>query len=304
MKITAKMARLGMETAFDVLAQAKALEAQGKNVIHLEIGEPDFDTPSSVVVAAEEALRQGHTHYGPSQGLPELREQIAAEASRVRGMEFHPSQVVVTPGAKPIMYFAITILAEEGDEVIYPDPGFPIYQSMIDFVGARAVPLVLKEENDFSIDLDELRSKITPEDHPADPELPREPDRRRRPRRSTGGDRRPGGEARPLGALRRDIPAHHLQRGARQHRQLPRHGGANHHPRRLLQDLRHDRLEARLRHRPGAAGTALREAGQQQRLLHPHLRPAGRAGLPRDRGRTCSKMVEQFAARRRWSWRG
>jgi aspartate aminotransferase len=162
MKIAAKMSRLGQETAFDVLAQARALEAQGKSVIHLEIGEPDFDTPEPIIAAAEEALRQGYTHYGPSQGLPELREQLAAEASEVRGIKVDPSQVVVTPGAKPIMYFAITILSEEGDEVIYPDPGFPIYQSMIDFVGATAVPLVLREENDFGIDMDELRAKITP----------------------------------------------------------------------------------------------------------------------------------------------
>jgi len=162
MKKASKMARLGMETAFDVLAQARALEAQGKSVIHLEIGEPDFDTPAAIVAAAKEALDRGYTHYGPSQGLPELRELLAAEASRVRGVSFDASQVVVTPGAKPIMFFTILALAEEGDEVIYPDPGFPIYKSMIDFVGARAVPLELREERDFSIDLEELRSKITP----------------------------------------------------------------------------------------------------------------------------------------------
>ncbi len=162
MKIATKMSRLGQETAFDVLNQAKALEAQGKSVIHLEIGEPDFDTPTPIIAAAEAALRQGYTHYGSSQGLPELREAIAAEASQVRGVSFSPSQVVVTPGAKPIMYFAIMMLAEEGDEVIYPDPGFPIYRSMIDFTGAKGVPLVLREENDFGIDLEELRSKITP----------------------------------------------------------------------------------------------------------------------------------------------
>lgn len=162
MKIAAKMSRLGMETAFDVLAQAKALEAQGKSVIHLEIGEPDFDTPQCIVDAAGEALRQGYTHYNPSQGLPELRELLASETSETRGIKVDPSQVVVTPGAKPIMYFTITALAEEGDEVIYPNPGFPIYESMINFVGATPVPLVLREENGFSIDLDELRSKITP----------------------------------------------------------------------------------------------------------------------------------------------
>ncbi|MHB0870923.1 MAG: pyridoxal phosphate-dependent aminotransferase [Chloroflexota bacterium] len=162
MKIATKMNRLGMETAFDVLAQARALEAQGKSVIHLEIGEPDFDTPSAIVRAAKGALDGGFTHYGPSQGLPELRELIAAEASGCRGMSVDPSQVIVTPGAKPIMFFTIMALAEEGDEVIYPDPGFPIYRSMIDFVGAKAVPLDLREEREFGIDLDELRSKITP----------------------------------------------------------------------------------------------------------------------------------------------
>ncbi len=162
MKIASKMNRLGMETAFDVLAQARALEAQGKHVIHLEIGEPDFDTPSAILAAGKAALDGGYTHYGPSQGLPELREVIADEASRSRGMRFDPTQVIVTPGAKPIMFFAIMALAEEGDEVIYPDPGFPIYRSMIDFVGAKAVPLQLREERDFSIDLEELRSKITP----------------------------------------------------------------------------------------------------------------------------------------------
>ncbi len=162
MKITARMGRLGMETAFDVLNQAKALEAQGRSVIHLEIGEPDFDTPACVVKAGQEALGQGYTHYGSSQGLLELREAIAAESCQRRGVACNPSQVIVTPGAKPIMFYTMLVLAEEGDEVITPDPGFPIYQSMINFAGAKPVPLVLREELDFSIDLDELRSKITP----------------------------------------------------------------------------------------------------------------------------------------------
>lgn len=162
MKLASRMARLGMETAFSVLAQARALEAQGKDVIHLEIGEPDFDTPAAIVHAAEEALHQGYTHYGPSQGLPELREFLAAELKASRGIEVNPNRVVITPGAKPVMFYTILALAEEGDEVIHPDPGFPIYRSMIDFVGAKAVPLVLREERDFSIDLEELRSKITP----------------------------------------------------------------------------------------------------------------------------------------------
>jgi aspartate aminotransferase len=161
-KIAGKMARLGRETAFDVLAQAKALEAQGKHVIHLEIGEPDFDTPSPIVKAGVEALQQGYTHYGSTQGLLELREAIAAEASKSRGIQVSPSQVVVTPGAKPIMFYTMLALAEEGDEVIYPDPGFPIYRSMIDFSGAKAVPMVLREDLDFGINLEELRASITP----------------------------------------------------------------------------------------------------------------------------------------------
>lgn len=162
MKLASRMDRLGMETAFSVLAQARALEAQGKDIIHLEIGEPDFDTPAAIVSAAQEALRQGYTHYGPSQGLPELRELIASELKASRGIDVNPSRVVITPGAKPVMFYTMLALAEDGDEVIYPDPGFPIYKSMIDFVGAKAVPLVLKEERDFSIDLEELKSKITP----------------------------------------------------------------------------------------------------------------------------------------------
>ena len=146
----------------DVLEAAQRLERCGHRVIHLEIGEPDFDTPAPIVRAAEEALRQGYTHYGPSQGLPELRQLIAADLTASRGLEVNPDRVVVTPGAKPVMFYTILAVAEEGDEVIYPDPGFPIYRSMIDFVGAKAVPLVLREENDFSIDMEELRSKITP----------------------------------------------------------------------------------------------------------------------------------------------
>ena len=137
----------------------------------MEIGEPDFDTPAAIVSAAQEALRQGYTHYGPSQGLPELRELIASELKASRGLDVNPNCVVVTPGAKPVMFYTILALAEEGDEVIYPDPGFPIYKSMIDFVGAKAVPLVLREEKDFSIDLEELKSKL-PQDHLADPQLP------------------------------------------------------------------------------------------------------------------------------------
>jgi aspartate/methionine/tyrosine aminotransferase len=162
MKLAERMSRLGTETAFEVLAKAKALEAQGKKVIHLEIGEPDFDTPENIRQAAKKAIDEGYTHYGPSAGLPDLREAIAQDVSRNWGVTVNPEQVVVTPGAKPIMFFAILALIDPGDEVIYPNPGFPIYESVIEFVGAKAVPIVLREENDFEMDIDELRSLITP----------------------------------------------------------------------------------------------------------------------------------------------
>jgi aspartate aminotransferase len=154
------MSRLGTETAFEVLARAKALEAQGKDIIHLEIGEPDFDTPSNITEAAVKALREGWTHYGPSAGLPELRKAIAEYISKTRRIEVSPEEVVMTPGGKPIIFFPILALIEEGDEVIYPNPGFPIYESMINFVGGKAVPLKISEEKDFVFDVDELKSKM------------------------------------------------------------------------------------------------------------------------------------------------
>ena len=161
MKLAKKMSRLGTETAFEVLVRARALEAQGKDVVHLEVGEPDFDTPANIIDAAIVALKSGYTHYGPSAGLPELREAIAQEISHTRGLDVKPGEVVVTPGAKPIMFFVILALAEEGDEVIYPNPGFPIYESMINFVGATPVPIPLREERDFCFALDEFRSKVS-----------------------------------------------------------------------------------------------------------------------------------------------
>lgn len=161
-RLATRMGRLGTETAFEVLVRAKALEAQGKDVIHLEIGEPDFDTPSNVIDAGCDALRGGWTHYGPSAGQPELRAAIATYVNSSRGTSFAPEQVVVTPGGKPVMFFAILALVEEGDEALFPDPGFPIYRSMIDFAGATAVPIPLREERAFGIDLDELASLITP----------------------------------------------------------------------------------------------------------------------------------------------
>jgi len=154
------MERLGTETAFEVLVKAKALEAQGRDIIHLEIGEPDFDTPSNIIEAGCDALRKGFTHYGPSAGMTELREVIAHHVSDTRRVNVTPDEVVVVPGGKPIIFFSILALAEDGDEIIYPNPGFPIYESMINYVGAKAVPIRLREELDFRLDVDELAGLI------------------------------------------------------------------------------------------------------------------------------------------------
>jgi aspartate/methionine/tyrosine aminotransferase len=161
MKLSKRMSRLGTETAFEVLAKARALEAQGRDIIHLEIGEPDFDTPLNVVDAGVAALRSGHTHYTPAAGVLPLRQAIADEVAATRDIPVHPDQVVVVPGGKPIMFFAMLALCEAGDEVIYPNPGFPIYESMIAFTGATPVPIPLRMENEFGLDVDELASLVT-----------------------------------------------------------------------------------------------------------------------------------------------
>jgi aspartate/methionine/tyrosine aminotransferase len=155
------MGRLGTETAFEVLAAARRLEAQGKDIVHLEIGEPDFDTPSNIIEAANKALHSGKTHYTPAPGIPELRQAIARYVSNTRGISVDPAQVVVVPGGKPIMFYAILALIDEGDEVLYPNPGFPIYESMIRFVGGKAVPTPLREEKQFGLDVGELESLVT-----------------------------------------------------------------------------------------------------------------------------------------------
>ena len=162
MKFASRMGRLGTETAFEVLARARELEAQGKHVVHLEIGEPDFDTPQHIVDAGVAALKDGFTHYGPSAGLPEVRQVIIDEVNRTRGLNLGPHHVVITPGAKPILFFTALAAIETGDEVIYPDPGFPIYESVISFVGANPVAIPLRESNDFQMDIDELKRLITP----------------------------------------------------------------------------------------------------------------------------------------------
>jgi aspartate/methionine/tyrosine aminotransferase len=155
------MAGLGTESAFEVLARARALERQGREVIHLEIGEPDFDTPAHIKEAAKRALDAGATHYGPSAGLPELREAIAKDVSATRGILVSSEEVVVTPGAKPIMFFVIVALVNPGDEVIYPNPGFPIYESVINFVGGVPVPIPLLEESGFGFDLERFERSVS-----------------------------------------------------------------------------------------------------------------------------------------------
>lgn len=161
MNLAERMSRLGTESAFEVLAKARALEAKGQKIIHLELGEPDFDTPAHIVEAAAEALRQGWTHYVQAPGIPELREAVTAFLERTGRLKTTPDRVVVTPGAKPIMFFTILALCEEGDEVLYPDPGFPMYESITSFAGARAVPVPLREDNQFRMDPHELASLVT-----------------------------------------------------------------------------------------------------------------------------------------------
>ena len=160
LRLASRMSRLGTETAFEVLNKARALERQGKDIVHLEIGEPDFDTPPNVVEAAVGALHKGWTHDGPSAGLPELRQEIADYVAKTRGVPVANDEVVVVPGGKPIIFFLILALVDAGDEVIYPNPGFPIYESMIDYVGGRPIPIQLREDRDFGLDVNELASLI------------------------------------------------------------------------------------------------------------------------------------------------
>jgi len=162
MKLAQRMSRLGTETAFEILAKAQKLESQGMDIIHLEIGEPDFPTPENITNAGKKALTDGYTSYNPSPGFNDLRKVIANEISLTRSIPAKPDNVIVTPGGKPIMFFAIMALIDRGDEVLYPNPGFPIYESMIEFCGGTAVPMRLYSSKDFGIDIDEVNSQITP----------------------------------------------------------------------------------------------------------------------------------------------
>jgi aspartate aminotransferase len=161
LRLASRVSRLGTESAFEVLARARALEAQGRKIVHLEIGEPDFDTPSHIVEAAAEALRQGFTHYCAAPGLPEVRDAVGEFFGRTGRGRYPAEQVIITPGAKPIMFYAILALCEEGDQVLYPDPGFPMYESIARFAGAEPVPVPLREEHEFRMDPGEVESLIT-----------------------------------------------------------------------------------------------------------------------------------------------
>ncbi len=160
-RLAARVGRMGTESAFEVLAKARALEAQGRKIIHLEIGEPDFDTPAHIKEAAAEALREGFTHYVAAPGLPEVREAVGEFFGRTGRAGYPADRVIVTPGAKPIMFYAIMSLCEEGDEVIYPDPGFPMYESITSFAGARPVPVPLHEDNEFRVNPEEVAQLVT-----------------------------------------------------------------------------------------------------------------------------------------------
>src|SRR5438046_1413221 len=156
LRLARRMARLGTETAFEVLVKAKALEAKGRDIIHLEIGEPDFDTPGNIIEAGCDALHKGFTHYGPSAGMMELREVIAQHVSETRRVNVAPDEVVVVPGGKPIIFFSILALAEDGDEIIYPNPGVTVYYAVSNYVGEKTMPIRLRAELDFRLDIDAL----------------------------------------------------------------------------------------------------------------------------------------------------
>src|SRR5438132_224713 len=238
--LASRMADLGTETAFDVLARARALEAEGRRVLHLEIGEPDFPTPPHVVEAGVRALRDGHTKYGPPPGLPALREAICERMLEERGVRSTPDEVVVTPGAKPILFLALLATVGPGDEVLVPDPGFPIYESVVQFAGARVVPVPVREESGFSFDVDAAERLLTPQTGPGrlragqDPGRPlRHPARRVLcvPGRTRGaGLRERPGVPPPRGARRSNALGHRLRPGRRRappHLLRQRAGGAH-----------------------------------------------------------------------------
>ena len=279
MAFAERVAQLAPEGAYHMLARAQALEAQGRQIIHLEIGQPDGPTFANIVDAGVTALRQGRTRYTPSAGIRPLRQAIAEQASSQRGIPIEPAQVVVGPGAKPALFFPTLALVQPGDEVIYPDPGFPTYEAMIHVAGGVPVAVPLLEENDFSFDLDAFDAALS--------------DRTRLVVLNSPGN--PTGGVMSLAALehiaeaaqRRDfwvLSDEIYTRLSFEGQAVPsiasaaRHGRAHGHLRRLLEDLRHDRLAARLRHHAPGAGRARRSAADPLGGLHGGLHAVGRRG--------------------------
>ena len=285
-KLASRMGRLGTETAFDVLVKAKALEAKGRSVVHLELGEPDFDTPSNVIRAASTAMEEGYTHYCASAGLVELREAIADHVGQTRSVSIDPDWVVVTPGAKPIMFFLILALVEEGDEVIYPNPGFPIYESMIRFCGGTPVPLPLLEDFEFRFDPEQLESKVSSKTKLIIINSPQNP---------TGGLLTENDLAtvadlatrHDITVLSDEIYSCIIYEG--EHRSITSIPGMM--DRTVILDgfsktFAMDRVAARIRHHEAGTADPYLKAGDQQRFLHGAFRPAGGAGsIGQRRGR-------------------
>ena len=293
---------LGTEGAFAVLARARELERAGRDVVHLEIGEPDFPTPAHAAEAAFAAIRAGETGYCPAPGIAELREAAAAELARTRGVPVGPGRVLVANGAKPFLFFGVLATCEPGDEVIYPDPGFPIYESAIRFAGATPVPLVLRETDDFAFSIDELAARVTDADEARDPQLAAEPDRRRaRPRDARGGRGRPARQP-GLGPLRRGLRPAAPRGRVRLDRDRAGDARAHDRPRQLLEDLRDDRLALRLRGGARAAGRAPHALPRQRDVVRAAVRAARRgrrAHRPAGRRRADAGRVPRAARPRR-----
>ena len=251
MKLAARMETIGTETAFEAAARARALEATGRSVIHLEIGEPDFDTPANIREAAKQAIDAGRTHYPPFPGIPELRSAIAADATARKGFAVDPANVFVTVGGKGVMYYAILALVDPGDEVIVPDPGYPIYESVTRFVGGIPVAIPIRQENEFRLDPDELASLVTERTKLIVINSPANPTGGVLTRIGSRAHREDRAGPRPDRHDRRDLQPHPVRRrGAQLDRRAAGHGRADDRARRVLQDVRDDRLAAGLRDRP------------------------------------------------------
>jgi len=293
-----RMSRLGTESAFEVLARARAMETAGRKIIHLEIGEPDFDTPAHVVEAAAEALHAGLTHYVPAPGLPEVREAVADWLARTGRLRTTPDRVIITPGAKPIMWYLMLATCQEGDEVIYPDPGFPMYESIARFTGATPVPLPLREENQFRPDPDELAALVTPRTRLLVLNSPHNP--------CGSALSRADCEAIAEIAMRNDLLvltdevywAIRYDEGPRVGPGRRRHGRPNGAAGRVEQDLCHDRLAAGFRRVPAGARRAHLPAGDQLRVLHQRVQPACRDGRADGAAGPVDEMVAEFRRRR------